>query len=153
MLCNFGIVRHSCIKFTKCPAVSLSSCEAELRGIVKLTLSVIHYREMLDVFDCKQGAATKIYCDNKTAIDICNVLRMTNQTRHIQWKIDFIRYQINSRIVSLVFIHGTDNPADVLTKALDHQKFIWHTDTLLNGLNIESSHFTIDHEFQIIDQI
>jgi hypothetical protein len=78
---------------------------------------------------------------------------MTNQTRHIQRKIDFIRYQINVHIISLVFIPGTDNPADVLTKALDREKFMRHTDTLLSGFTTESSHFTIDHEFQIIDHI
>jgi hypothetical protein len=42
------------------------------------------------------------------------VERMTNQTRHIQQKYDFIRYQINARINSLVLIPGTDNPADVV---------------------------------------
>jgi hypothetical protein len=36
---------------------------------------------MPDIFDGKQEEATRIYWDYKTAIDFCNLLKKTNQTR------------------------------------------------------------------------
>ena len=58
---------------------------------------------------------------------------MTNKTRHIQKVINFIREQINDRVISLKFVPGQLNPADVLTKPLSREPFHRHTTTLLEG--------------------
>jgi uncharacterized protein YueI len=49
--------------------------------------------------------------------------------------INFIREQINARVINLKFIPGTLNPADVLTKPLSREAYHRHTTTLLEGFN------------------
>ena len=114
-------------------STSLSSCEAEIKAIMRIVLPVIHFRDMLEMLGEKQEEPTVIYCDNQSAVEIFKVLKMTNKTRHIQKVINFIREQINDRTMSLKFVPGQMNPADVLTKPLGREAFHRHTTTLLEG--------------------
>ena len=114
-------------------STSLSSCEAEIKAIMRIVLPVIHFRDMLEILGETQQDPIDIYCDNQAAVEICKVLKMTNKTRHIQKVINFIREQINDRVISLKFVPGQLNPADVLTKPLSREPFHRHTTTLLEG--------------------
>jgi hypothetical protein len=116
-------------------STSLSTCEVEIKGIMRIVLPVIHFRDMLEIMGEPQQESTDIYCDNESAVEICKVLKMTNRTRHIQKVINFIREQINARVINLKFIPGTLNPADVLTKPLSREPYHRHTTTLLEGFN------------------
>ena len=116
-------------------STSLSTCEVEIKGIMRLVLPIIHFRDMLEVMGETQQEATDIYCDNESAVEICRVLKMTTKTRHIQKTINFIREQINARVINLKFVPGKLNPADVLTKPLSREPFHRHTTTLLEGFN------------------
>ena len=116
-------------------STSLSSCEAEIKAIMRIVLPVIHFRDMLEMLGEEQKEPTDIFCDNQAAVEICKVLKMTNKTRHIQKIINFIREQINNRVMSLKFVPGYMNPADVLTKPLGREAFHRHTTTLLEGFN------------------
>jgi hypothetical protein len=102
---------------------------------MRIVLPVIHFRDMLEIMGEPQQESTDIYCDNESAVEICKVLKMTNRTRHIQKVINFIREQINARVINLKFIPGTLNPADVLTKPLSREPYHRHTTTLLEGFN------------------
>jgi hypothetical protein len=116
-------------------STSLSTCEVEIKAIMRIVLPVMHFRDMLTVMDEEQLEGTDIYCDNKSAVEICKVLKMTTRTRHIQKIINFIREQINARVINLKFVPGYLNPADVLTKPLSREAFHRHTTTLLEGFS------------------
>jgi hypothetical protein len=116
-------------------STSLSTCEVEIKGIMRIVLPIIHFREILEVMGEPQQDATDVYCDNESAVEICRVLKMTTKTRHIQKIINFIREQINARVINLKFVPGKLNPADVLTKPLSREPFHRHTTTLLEGFN------------------
>jgi hypothetical protein len=136
---------------------SLSSCEVEIKGIAKILLAVIHFRELLTAMGESQEEPTDIYCDNKSSVEICKILKMTNRTRHIQTVINFIREQINARIINLIFVPGSENCADVLTKALPRETFNRHIDKLFNGfngdlgLNNARTHISIFQELELED--
>ena len=76
---------------------------------------------------------TRVYVDNKSAIQLCKLLKITSKVKHINVRIQYIREQINNRVVELVFIPTELNVADILTKALHTTLHERHTDLLLHG--------------------
>ncbi len=104
-----------------------------------------------------QEEPTDIYCDNKSSVEICKILNKTNKTRHIQTVINSIREQINARIINLIFVPGSKNCADALTKALPRETFNRHIEKLFNGLNGDlglnnaRTHISIFQELELED--
>ena len=76
-----------------------------------------------------------VLVDSKSAILLCNTLKSTTKTKHINLRINYIRELINARIISLHFIVSEENVADLLTKALPTVRFERHTNILMRGHN------------------
>jgi hypothetical protein len=113
--------------------VSHSSTEAEIKAIDELSRQIVHVREILEFMGyILQGACT-IYVDNKSAIELCKILKTTHRTKHINMRINYIRELINHRIIQLVFIPTEYNVADVLTKPLGVKEHNRHCNILLFG--------------------
>lgn len=74
-----------------------------------------------------------VYCDNKSAIEICETLKMNHNVKHINLRINFVREQIECGFIKLVYINTEDNVADVLTKALAIEKHAHFVNVLMNG--------------------
>jgi len=47
----------------------------------------------------------KIYVDNKSAIELCTVLKTTHKTSAINVRVNFIRQCINNRIIEHILFH------------------------------------------------
>ena len=95
-----------------------------------------HFREVLKFLKCCDlSEPTKIYIDNKSAIELCKVLKITHKTSSVNIKINKIRENINSKIVELHFIESEHNVADILTKALCLAIYLIHSNYLQNGFN------------------
>ena len=60
-----------------------------------------------------------------------------HRIKHIHIRYHYIRGVVQQCKVELLFINGTDNPADMFTKNLGHTKFTQFCSTL--GLQIYSS--------------
>lgn len=113
--------------------VSHSSTEAEIKAIDMICREIVYMRKVLAFVGQTQTNATRVYVDNKSAIELCRLLKATNKVKHINVKIHYIRELINERVIELVFVPTDYNVADVLTKALDRTKHERHTDVLLHG--------------------
>jgi hypothetical protein len=118
--------------------VSLSSCESEIKSLVTIFKDVIHLRDVLQFLGFDQEKPTVVYCDNKSAIDLCKTLKSKDNTKHIQVRINFLRECINSRMVEIKFIPTDLNVADLLTKPLGEQKFTSFSYKLLRGFSGDS---------------
>jgi hypothetical protein len=116
-------------------SVSLSSTEAEIKGIARLILPIMHFVQVANFLGSHQDSRVDLYCDNESAIEISKMLKMTEQVRHIQKIINFIRKKINQGVINLKWVPGDKNPADVLTKPLRREPFWRHSETLLSGFN------------------
>ena len=81
--------------------------------------------------------ATKVYMDNKSAIELCSTLKSTYKTSAINMRINFIRECINRKIISLHFISTEKNVADLLTKALGVDLLQQHRFRILHGFEKE----------------
>jgi hypothetical protein len=133
-----GSIYNICVNDT---IVSHSSCEAEIKAIDKAILSIIHIKDILLFMNIDIPDATILYCDNKSAIELCKTLKTTNQTKHINMRINFIREKINDRTISIIFVPSEYNVADVLTKPLSDKLFNRHSDILLFGHSTSSTSF------------
>jgi hypothetical protein len=113
--------------------VSHSSTEAEIKAIDMAIRSIIYLRNLLQELGFKQINPTKLYVDNKSAIQICNTLKADSKVKHINIRIHYIREQINAGNIELIFIPTTHNVADVLTKPLPKAAYVAYRNRLLHG--------------------
>jgi hypothetical protein len=127
---NSGAIQCTSISET---TISHSSCESEIKALDSLLLKVIHTRNILKFLNREMKFPTTIFIDNLAAKELCETLKTTNKTRHIQMRINFIRECINNRICTINFIRSENNVADVLTKPLESNRFNEHIDKIFNG--------------------
>ena len=113
--------------------VSHSSTEAEIKAIDMICREIVVVRSLLEFLGQKQVNPTKVYVDNRSAIEICRTLKVRSAVKHINVRINYIRELINARVIELVFIPSKYNVADVLTKPLGRSNHDRHTLTLLEG--------------------
>ena len=72
-----------------------------------------------------QKGPTPIYCDNAAAIILANNAIATRvRTKHILRRLHYIREQVAAKLVTMVKVPGTDNPADFFTKVLGKRLFL-----------------------------
>jgi hypothetical protein len=113
--------------------VSHSSTESELKALDELVRVIIHTRNLLSFIGYPQEEPTVVHIDNNSAIELCKTLRTTSKTRHVNVVINFIREQINARVVRLLFVPTLDNVADIFTKPLARELYTKHQNTLMHG--------------------
>ena len=115
--------------------VSHSSTEAEIKAIDMIAKEIVYYRMILAFLGFEQLQPTKVYVDNKSAMDICKTIKLNHRVRHVNVKVHYIRELINQRVIELIFIPTEFNVADVLTKALIRVLHDRHSSILIYGHN------------------
>ena len=98
--------------------VALSSGEAELSGIVKGSTQAIGLRSV--AADLGTSYDLHLYTDATAAIGICR-RRGLGKIRHLSVGDLWIQDKIKCRDFRLSKVLGTENPADLFTKHLDHK--------------------------------
>ncbi|KAK1438803.1 hypothetical protein QVD17_04614 [Tagetes erecta] len=109
----------------KQPTVALSSTEAEYISATGATCQALWLRRVLEDLGYKQNKPTMIYCDNKSAIHLAKNPVTDGRTRHIDIKYHFIREMIGKEQVNLEFCNTYNQVADVFTKSLAREKFVY----------------------------
>ena len=138
-----------------------SSTEAEIKALDELARTIVWIRDILEFLNCPMTSPTRIYMDNKSAIQLCEIFKINHKVRHINIRINYIRELINNKVIELHFIASNFNVADVLTKPLASESFHQHSNILLYGFkanNLErilSNHHThlvfnvVDNTYEI----
>ena len=62
--------------------------------------------------------SVKLYCDNKSAMQIAANLVMYEKTKHFDVDVHLVREKLASRLIETVKVGSKEQTADVLTKAL-----------------------------------
>jgi hypothetical protein len=139
--------------------VSHSSTESEIKALDETIRAVVHARDILEFLGYDQINPTVIYADNKSMIDLCQTLKSTSNTRHINVRINYLRECVNKRLIKLVFVPTELNVADILTKPLARGIFERHRSKLLKGfgrkspLHEESAMITEVNEWKDMDEV
>ena len=103
--------------------VAQSSSEAEYVSASLATSQAIWLRRIFEDFGEKQGEATVLFCDNKSAIYMAKNCCFHSRTRHIALKHHFIREKIEEGEIQLMHCRSEEQIADIMTKALPKEKF------------------------------
>ncbi|GKF04813.1 hypothetical protein Tco_0035481 [Tanacetum coccineum] len=107
--------------------LALSSSEAEYTAVTSAARQALWLRKLLVDFDCEQKGATKIFCDNRSAIGMAKNPAFHARTKHIDVQHHFIRHQVANNRIELKFCGTSEQTADIFTKSLllaKHQYFM-----------------------------
>jgi hypothetical protein len=124
--------------------VALSTLEAEYIACSSATREAIWLRRLSSDIttmrprsdDATQIDATQIGCDNQGALKVLDTGVIQAKTKHIDVKYHHTKDEISKGTVSFYYIPSTENPADILTKALSSTKHKY----LVQKLHLEEDH-------------
>ncbi|KAL5731634.1 hypothetical protein ACHQM5_004343 [Ranunculus cassubicifolius] len=103
--------------------VTQSSAEAEYVAAASAASQATWLRRILKDMGERQIGATKLLCDNKSAIAMAKNPVFHNRTRHIAIKHHFLREKSEAGKIELVYCNTDEQVADIFTKALPRPKF------------------------------
>jgi len=103
--------------------VALSSCEAEFMASTEAAKQAIWLQELLEEVSEKPCNKVMIRLDNKSAIALTKNPVFHGRSKHIHKRYHFIRECIENNLVDVQHIPGSEQKADILTKALGRIKF------------------------------
>ena len=97
-------------------SVSISSAEAELFAAILAAKEVIFFRELLADLNLGPSAPTRIFSDSRSCVSLSIDPVAFKKTKHILRAAEGLRDYVARLVVELVFLTGTINLADILTK-------------------------------------
>ncbi|KAL1201566.1 Retrovirus-related Pol polyprotein from transposon TNT 1-94 [Cardamine amara subsp. amara] len=104
--------------------VALSSCEAEFMAATEAAKQAIWLQDLLTEITGWKNEQVLIKIDNKSAISLTRNPVFHGKSKHIHKRYHFIRECIEKELVDVEHVPGTEQKADILTKALARIKFI-----------------------------
>ena len=102
--------------------VALSSSEAEYVAASAAARQAVWLRKLLKDLCCEQEGATKIWCDNRSAIAMTRNQAFHARTKHIEVQHHFIRKLVSEETIALRFCSTNVQNVDLFTKALAQAK-------------------------------
>ena len=84
----------------------------------------IWFQRLLEELGHKQQKII-VYCDSQSALHIARNPAFHSRTKHIGVQYHFVREVVEEGSVDMQKIHTKDNLADVMTKPINADKFIW----------------------------
>lgn len=118
--------------FAECPItwcsqkqemVALSSCEAEFMAATKAAKQAIWLQELFAEINGRECEKVTIRIDNKSAITLTKNPVFNGRSKHIHTRYHFIRECVGNEQVEVKHVPGSEQKADILTKALGRIKF------------------------------
>ena len=110
--------------------LALSSSEAEYAAVTSAARQALWLRKLLVDFNCEQKGATKIFCDNRSAIAMAKNPAFHGRTKHIDVQHHFIRHLVADNRIELKFCGTSEQTADIFTKSLPLAKHQFFTSQL-----------------------
>ena len=104
--------------------VALSTIEAEYMAATQACKEAIWIQRLLEELGHKQEKIY-VFCDSQSALHIVRNPTFHSRTKHIGIQYHFVREVVEDGSVDLQKIHTNKNLADVLTKPINADKFIW----------------------------
>ncbi|KAK0580519.1 hypothetical protein LWI29_002881 [Acer saccharum] len=103
--------------------VARSSAEAEFRAMAQGVCELLWLKIILEDLKVKWEGPMKLYCDNKSAINIAHNPVQHDKTKHIEVDRHFIKEKLDSGLICTPYVPTKGQLADVLTKGLNSGAF------------------------------
>uniref|UniRef100_A0A8R7UCU5 Reverse transcriptase Ty1/copia-type domain-containing protein n=1 Tax=Triticum urartu TaxID=4572 RepID=A0A8R7UCU5_TRIUA len=98
--------------------VSRSTAEAEYRAMSLGLSEMLWVRNLLTELKVMRRGLVKVWCDNKSAINIANNPVQHDRTKHVEIDRFFIKEKLDEGIIELNYVSSGNQVADSLTKGL-----------------------------------
>ncbi|XP_049936458.1 retrovirus-related Pol polyprotein from transposon RE1 isoform X4 [Nymphaea colorata] len=102
---------------------SRSSAEAEYRAVATGVSELLWLKILLTDIGIEIEGPMRMYCDNKSVINLANNPVLHDRTKHVEIDRHFIRERIDAKELMLPYMKSEDQTADILTKALSVTPF------------------------------
>lgn len=116
--------------------VAKSSTEAEFRAMANGICELLWLRIVIEDLKVEHEGTMRLYCDNKSAINIAHNPVQHDRTKHIEIDRHFIKEKLESGLISTPYTPSKDQLADVLTKGLPVSRF----QEIISKLGMEDIH-------------
>ena len=103
--------------------VARSSAKSEFRVIAQGLCELLWLKIILDDLRIKWDGPMKLYCDNKSAINIAHNPIQHDRTKHIEIDRHFIKEKLEEGVVCMSYVPSNHQLADILTKGLNSSMF------------------------------
>ncbi|KZV22697.1 Cysteine-rich RLK (receptor-like protein kinase) 8 [Dorcoceras hygrometricum] len=103
--------------------VARSSAEAELRAVANGVCELLWVRRVLKELQLEFEAPMKLFCDNKSAINIANNPVQHDRTKHIEIDRHFIKEKLEDGSICMPYVPSEQQIADGFTKGNFRPKF------------------------------
>jgi hypothetical protein len=103
--------------------VALSSMEAEYIGACEIVRLIAWMRQCLKELNKDNEGPVELMIDNKSAKILAEEYMIQNKSKHIDTKYHYIREQVISNLIQLIYQPSSQMPADALTKPLGPKLF------------------------------
>lgn len=100
-----------------------SSAESEFKAIAQGLCELLWLKIILDDLRVKWEGTMKLYCDNKSTINIAHNPIQHDRTKHIEIDRHFIKEKLEEGLVCMSYVPSEHQLADVLTKGLNNSSF------------------------------
>ena len=104
--------------------VTLSTTEAEYMAVTQVCKETIWIQRLLEELGHKQEKIY-VFVDSQSALHIARNPSFYSRTKHIGVQYHFVREVVKDGNADLQKIHTNENLADVLTKTINTNKFVW----------------------------
>ncbi|GKC36578.1 hypothetical protein Tco_1048962 [Tanacetum coccineum] len=121
-------------KSNKKGVVSRSSAETEYRAMAITCCEITWLTTLLKDLGLKDLHPVTLHCDNQAAIHIATNPVFHARTKHIEVDCHYVRDQVKDGQVKLVYLHTSQQLADVFTKVLTTKQHHY----LLNKLGVST---------------
>ena len=117
--------------------VARSSAEAEFRAMALGVCELLWLKIILEDLNIEWEGPMKLYCDNKSAINIAHNPVQHDRTKHVEVDRHFIKEKLDSGLICTPFVSTDGQLADILTKGLSGKLF----QKLVSKLRMDDIHF------------
>ena len=109
----------------KQPTVALSSTEVEYRGAALAACEAMWLQKLLNDLGVHLDSKVKLYCDNLSSVMLASNPVYHARSKHIEVHYHFIREMVLADQIDLEHVKTEDQVADIFTKSLGKDKFIY----------------------------